>query len=309
MSEAQVVEQSKQADNVVTSDNSADFYASKLGLATEPSPTAADTVEETPASEPAAKDGESEPVQAEENATGTEEQKPIPKIEKRFDKLTKQRAEAEARAAEAQRRAEELEARLAALEGQRVQQQAPVGNSKPQPDEYPDAFKYAEALAEWSANEAVARREKEIKQQQEQAKQQEVIKTWQQKLESVKAELPDYEEMVASSSVVVSNEVRDAILESDVGPRILYELASDDELAEKITNMSTIGALRMIGKLEAKFEAKAEEPAKRKPVAAKSNAPAPINPLRGTSSKSVYTDGEQIDYQAWKAGRRAGKIR
>ena len=99
------------------------------------------------------------------------------------------------------------------------------------------------------------------------------------------------------------------VLESDVGPRILYELASDDDLADKLTKASTASALKMIGKLEAKFEAKAEEPAKSKPVAVKSNAPAPINPLRGTGSQSVYTDGEQIDYQAWKAGRKNGKIK
>ena len=133
--------------------------------------------------------------------------------------------------------------------------------------------------------------------------------TWQQKLDAVKAELPDYEDMVASSTIAVSNEVRDAILESDVGPRILYELASDDELGAKIANLSTAQALKMIGKLEAKFESKDEEPAKSKPVAVKSNAPKPINPIRGTGSQSVYTDGEQIDYQAWKAGRKLGKIR
>ena len=307
MSEANVAE--RLASNVVTSENVVEWNVNKLGLATEPAQTAAETVEETPVSEPVAKEGQSEPAVTEQETTETEERKPNPKLEKRFSELTKARKAAEEQAAQERSAREALEARLQALEGQQSNKKTNEVNTKPQPDDYADAFRYAEALAEWSANEAVARREQEIKQQAEQAKQQEVMKTWQQKLEAVKAELPDYEDMVASSTVAVSDAVRDAILESDVGPRILYELASDDELGAKIANLSTAQALKMIGKLEAKFEVQAEEPAKSKPVAVKSNAPKPINPIRGTGSQSVYTDGEQIDYQAWKAGRKLGKIR
>ena len=117
--------------------------------------------------------------------------------------------------------------------------------------------------------------------------------------------------MVASSTVTVNDTVRDAILESDVGPRILYELASDDEMAEKLSTMTTSSALKLIGKLEAQFE-KTEAPAKaeRKSVAAKSNAPEPIRPLRSTGGVAdVAMDGEKLSFQQWKAGRRAGKIR
>jgi len=307
MAEANVAE--RLATNVVTSENLVEWNVNKLGLATEPAETAAETVEETPVSEPVAEEGESEPAVTEQETTETEERKPNPKLEKRFSELTKARKAAEESAAQERQAREALEARLAALEGQSAPQKAQNVNLKPSPDDYADAFKYAEALAEWSANEAVARREQEIKQQAEQAKQQEVLKTWQQKLDAVKAELPDYEDMVASSTVSVNDAVRDAILESDVGPRILYELASDDELGAKIANLSTAQALKMIGKLEAKFEVQAEEPAKSKPVAVKSNAPKPINPIRGTGSQSVYTDGEQLEYQAYRAARKAGKIR
>lgn len=306
MAEAQVAE--RLATNVVTSENLVEWNVNKLGLATEPAETAAETVEETPESEPVAEEGQSEPAVTEQETTETEERKPNPKLEKRFSELTKARKAAEEQAASERAAREALEARLAALEGQKAPQVQSV-NTKPQPDDYADAFKYAEALAEWSANEAVARREQEMKQQAEQAKQQEVMKTWQQKLDATKAELPDYEEMVASSTVAVSDAVRDAILESDVGPRILYELASDDELGAKIATLSTAQALKMIGKLEAKFESKDEEPARSKPVAVKSNAPKPINPIRGTGSQSVYTDGEQLEYQAYRAARKAGKIR
>ena len=302
MSEAQVVDQPKQASSIVTSENLADFNADKLGLASESSPTAA-TVDENPV-EPAAEKGQSEPELAEDEATGTEEKKQNPKLEKRFSELTRQRKEAEAKV-------KELEERLAARENNQAPTQAPESNRKPTPDDYKDAFEYAEALADWSAEQALARREQEIKQKEVEAKRATVIKTWQEKLDATKAEIPDYEVMVASSSVSVNDTVRDAIVESDVGPRILYELASNDDLAEKLSSMTTASALKLIGKLEVQFE-KIEEPAKaeKKTVAAKSKAPEPIRPLRSTGGVAdVVTDGNDLSYQQWKAARQAGKIR
>ena len=303
MSEAQaVIEQPRQASSLVTSENLADFNADKLGLASESSPTAAE-VDENP-SEPAADKGQSEPKLADDEATGTDEKKQNPKLEKRFSELTKARKEAEARNVE-------LEKRLAALESNRPAQVEAESNRKPTPDDFKDAFEYAEALADWSAENALARREQEVKQKEVEAKRDTVIQTWQQKLEATKAELPDYEVMVASSTVSVNDTVRDAILESDVGPRILYELASDDELAEKLTGLTTAGALKLIGKLEAQFE-KTDAPAKaeKKTVAAKSKAPEPIRPLKSTSGVAdVGMDGNDMSYQQWKAARQAGKIR
>ena len=303
--ESQVVDQPNQAGTVVTSENLAEFNANKLGLASEQSPTVADTVDEESSSEPAADTGQSEPKLAEDDATGAEEKKQNPKLEKRFSELTKARKEAEARA-------EELEKRLAALESNPApQQRQQESNQKPTPDEFKDAFEYAEALADWSAEQALVRRDQEVRQREAETQKQKVIQTWQQKLEVTKAELPDYEEMVASSTVAVSDAVRDAIIESDVGPRILYELASDDDLAEKLTTMSIPSALKLIGKLEAQFE-KTEAPAKaeKKTVAAKSNAPEPIKPLRSTGGiADVAIDGEKLSFQQWKAGRLAGKIR
>lgn len=312
MSEAQVaevIEQPKQASSIVTSENLADFNANKLGLASESSPTAAE-VDENP-SEPAAKDGQSEPKLADDEATGTEDKKQNPKLEKRFSELTKARKEAEAQAAEERAKREGLEARLAALESIKAPGKEPESNQKPTPDEFKDAFEYAEALANWSAEQALVRREQEVKQKEVEAKREKVIQTWQQKLEATKAEFADYEDMVASSNVTVNDTIRDAILESDVGPRILYELASDDEMAEKLSTMTTSSALKLIGKLEAQFE-KTEAPAKaeKKTVAAKSKAPEPIRPIRSTSGVAdVGMDGNDMSYQQWKAARQAGKIR
>lgn len=313
MSEAAEV---KTASNVVTSENLAEWTANKLGLATEEAPVVADeTVEETPVeSEPIeAVESESEPKEVEQEANPTEERKQNPKLEKRFSELTKQREQLRKEAEAAKAEAERLKAEMESLRSGTQQPITQSTDEKPQPHQFQDAFEYAEALAEWSADQAVMRAKQEEQQRKQEEERQKLITSWQQRLESVKSELPDYDEMVASSDVVVSDEIRDAILESDVGPRILYELAQNDDLAKKITSSNLITALREIGKLEAKFEAKTEDKAESKPVVAKSKAPEPIKPLRatgGVADVKVDTNGQfHGTYAQWKEARRAGRIR
>ncbi len=318
MSEAQAVEQPKTAGNVVTSENLAEWTMNRLGLATEEAPVEAEAVEESPESEPIVEaEGESE-LESEPEAKVTEERKQNPKLEKRFSELTKARKEAEAKA-EAERQArEELEARLREYEERNAPQQKvedPIG-AEPRADQFDDAFEYAKALAEWSAEKALYDRDQQEAVRRAEEERSKVLKTWSEKLAKAKPNLPDFDEIIESTQVVVSNEVRDAIIESDVGPEILYHLANlDGEEAEKFQALPVHKALREIGKLEAKFEkqAIAEEKPVSKPVTQKSKAPAPLSPIRATGSAMetpIGSDGEfHGSYQAWKAARKAGKIR
>ena len=281
--------------DVLTSENSAEFYANKLGLA-EDSPT------EAVETEPVAEIEQSEPVVENEEKV-TEE--PKPKVKMRFDEVTKQRDIAKQEAEQARIRTQELEQELKAIKSQAVLKEQ-SRDEKPRPDQFVDAFEYAEALADWSAENAVMRARQEDVEKMKQAERAKVIDTWNKKLEATKSELPDFDDMVASSDVVVSDQVRDAILESDVGPRILYHLAENQDLAEKISKSSLITALREIGKLEAKFEK--TEPVKS--VAQKSKAPAPISPIKaGTSEQAIITDTDKMTYSQYKAMRQAKRIR
>ena len=253
MSEAEVV---RTASNVVTSENLADFHAEKLGLASEEAPVEAAPVEETPDTEPAVEaQTESEP-EAETEAEVTDKPKQNPKLEKRFSELTKRAKQAEADKAALEARLQEHEAKVAPP----VPTEKDILGEKPQASQFQDAFEYAEALAEWSAEKAILEREKQEADRKVAEERNKVIQSWTQKLEKAKADLPDFDDMVASSNVQVRDEVRDAILESDVGPQILYHLASDDELANKIATMPVHKALKELGKLEVQFERK-EAPA------------------------------------------------
>ena len=297
----------KEAGQVLTSENAAEFYANRLGLAESDSEPVA--VEEA---EPVAEESQSEPKEAEKEANQEGERKQNPKLEKRFSEITKQREEARQEAQRERQARVDLEQRLAALEQNRQPQQQAVNiDQEPQPSQFSDAFEYAKALAEYSTEKALAERDRQQAMAREQEAQQKIIQSWAQKVQAAKAELPDFDDLVASSDVVVNNAVRDAILESDVGPKILYHLAENNDLAKKIAGLSPNAALREIGKLEARFEVNPET--KQTAPVVRSKAPAPIQPIRGGQGQAdvpISANGEfHGSYQAWKAARKSGKIR
>ena len=294
----------KEAGQVLTSENAADFYSTRLGLADEqqtPVAEVSEPVEEAPQSE----------TSEEDEAKPTEERKQNPKLEKRFSEITKQRELARQEAAQERAAREKLEAEVAELRKQGKPQEAKPVDAKPQPSQFTDAFEYAEALADWSTEQALVRRDKEDAERRADAERQKVISSWAAKVAAAKADIPDFDDMVASSGVAVSDPIRDAILESDAGPQILYYLAKDDDAAKRITSMSPNAALREIGRLEARFEKQTQnEPSE--PVV-RTKAKPPINPIRSANSSmeaSVDSNGQfHGSYQAWKAQRKAGKIR
>ena len=290
----------KEAGQVLTSENSAEFYANRLGLANQPEVEAVQTepTEEVERSEPEIEEKEQE-----------EKPKANPKLERRFSEITKQREEARKEAQQERQAREALEARLAALERQPAPQ-APKVDEEPQPSQFNDAFEYAKALAEYTADKRIAEMKQDEAKAKAEAERQKVIDQWASKVQKAKADLPDFDDIVASSDVVVNDDIRDAILESDVGPQILYHLAENDDVAKKIAGLSAKQALREIGKLEAKFEVKETVPETKTIV--RSKAPAPIQPLRGSSPADVplSSNGEwHGTFQAWKEARKAGKIR
>lgn len=282
------------ASNLVTSDTLAEFTAQKLGLV-----EAAPVAEET--SEP-------EPQVSEEVTDEPKEKKPNPKLERRFSDLTKQREQARAEAQREREAREALETRLKELEAKA--NPAPQDtNQEPQPEQFADMYEYAKALAEYTADKRLDERDREEKARKAAAEQEGKFKAWADRVNAAKNDLPDFEDMVQSSDVRISDPVRDAIIESEHGPKILYYLAENNEYAKKLSEMSVVSAVREIGKIEARFE-------RTKPESKSVNvskAPAPISPIRG----AVNTVDANVDangvfhgtYQQWKAARQAKRIR
>ena len=288
----------------VTSDNLQEFQLKRMGLA-QPEPTL----------EPVEVKEESDAVKADEENTQDEEvheteKKGNPKLQKRFSELTKQREDARQEAAKERERAAALEARLQALEKPKEKVQEVF--EKPVASQFTDAFEYAEKLAEWSAQNALNQRDKIEAEKAAKAEADKVLNTWNQRIADTKKEMADFDDVISASDVKVSDQVRDAILDSDVGPKILYHLANNPKDADKLASMSVLGALREIGRLEERLTKPAvkEEPEPEKVQVSK--APAPITPLKNASvpMDKISSDGEFSGTPAeWRALRKAGKIK
>ena len=315
--------QERVAANVVTSDNLAEFTARKLGLVDaqpEATEAPADKGETQVADEPdnqadqSDSDGEGNEATVEDDQ---KERKANPKIERRFSEITKQREAAREEARKEREAREALEARLKELET-KVNPPAKAQDDfgpEPKPEEFNDMFEYAKALAEYTADKKLMERDQAEANRKAAEQRAQFEKSWADRVNAARSELPDFDDMVQSSDVSISDPVRDAIMESDVGPKILYHLAENPDFARKLGEGSVISALRQIGRLEAQFEKaapKASEP-EVKSTAVKSKAPAPISPIRGALSKTdnnVDADGNfHGTFAQWKAARQNRLIR
>jgi hypothetical protein len=285
----------KEAENILTSSNAAEFYAERLGLAEQDETEAVNP-------EPEEVEEQSKP-EAKEEANDTEVDKPKDKLNKRFEKVSRRAEEAEARSRELENRIKEYEARNAP-------EQAQVSlEGKPDVSQFNDIQEFEKALIDWSTENALKQRDIQEAQSKLQAEQEKIGKSWAKKLEQAKTEIKDFDDVVQSANTVVSDEIRDSILESEVGPQILYHLASNEDFAQSLTEMPLRKALIELGKLEVRFERK-EEP---KATVTRSKAPSPISPLTGGKAGAdvlVDTDGQfHGTFAQYKAARQAGRLR
>lgn len=294
---------------VLTSENSASFYAHKLGIVPEPpedSDIGTAAVESandaTPA--PAGKAAQQEPPE-------TKQDEGKQKLNLRFSELTKQRDEQKAKADAETERANLAERRAAEAEAKLTPPQPQVLGEPPKKEQFSNDDEFIQASVDY-----------EIDKRDFERKAQETVDAYVKRQNAFKAENPDFEVALAKAAdLQVSNDVRDAIIESEVGPRILLHLAQNPEFVVKLAHLPIKTQMREIGKLEAKLEAlpaKADAPQAPpvKPAAAAqeiSRAPAPITPLKGsdtTPDVKVDSNGEFYGTAAeYRAARKAGKIK
>ncbi len=287
---------------VVTSDNLAEFNAKALRL---------DIPE--PVKEPEAKPepGKEPEVKAEE-----EHEEPESPDDKKKNRLSKRMQELANQRRDALERAERAEARLKEFEESRQETkpaEKKATNGKPEPSQFKDDFEYAEALANWTVDQREAAREAERAKSELQKAEEARQKTWQKRQQEYAKEVADYQDVMASipDTVKMHQVVLDAITDSEMGPQVLYHIASNPEIAESWNDLSPVMALRALGKLEGQLE-KAKEP---KPIEVKkevSKAPPPITPVEGktTPDNLVSSDGEfKGTYAQFKALRESGKIK
>ena len=243
------------------------------------------------------------PPETQAETTEQQEARKQSKFQRRLDRQKTARIEAETRAKIA-------EERLAKLEAQSQQQQ---GSDEPKEADFADYTQYTRALAKYEAQQVVkAEREEAAKAQQGKEKQQQanavtekVAKAWAEREASFQAATKDYEAVVQPFAdeelQSFPMQTRMAIVESDVGPALLYHLAQNPDVVERIADLSPVRQIAELGKLETKLSM---------PARKTTSAPAPASTTSG--NRSVTQDlskMSQAEYEAYRAKQGASWAR
>jgi hypothetical protein len=241
--------------------------------------------QESEASEDDAKDESGEPREKEQKGFG-----------KRISKLVKKN----------QNMSKELEywkEQAMAAKGQKPEaaerKSAPEGDKEPNPNDFESYEEFQRASIEYGAKKALGPALDEIKKMlggsKSESEAEKASKTFEKRAKDFAKDHKDYAEaMKALSGIEVDQSVEQAILLSDHGPALLYELGKNPDLAEEIAELPPILQFKEIVKLEQKIEA-------RKTAAPKTTkAPPPPKPVGSKSEgkKSIYDPSlSQAEYE------------
>lgn len=219
---------------------------------------------------------------------------------KRQSRRARSNARKAAELAEARTEARMLREQLAKQEAQPQQyQDAPA----PKRDDFPDYEAYLEARADWRADQKVSaalkadreERQKTERRGEQSADSRKAAEAWSKRETAFQKATDDYEDAVGpfveDDLQSFSGEARRAIIESEVGPQVLYHLSKHPDDAERIADLSPLRQVAELGKLETKLSAPVKKP---------SNAPAPPNPLNSgkTASSGITGNESQAEYEA-----------
>lgn len=250
-------------------------------------------------------------------------------LNQRFSELTKARKEAEEKAAkqaEETRAAREARDRAQDEARQLREKYEPAKKDelgpKPARAQFTSDDDFEKALMDWTADKTRMEDASKAEEERQARQAADTAKAWQDRQAKFKADTADYDDTIKNSDVKVSDQVRDAIFDSDVGPQILYHMAKNPDVAVKIGEMTVPRALKEIGRLEAQLggdnskggEKKESKETPKTALAEISKAPAPISPLRNAGAPVVQLSGndevpKNMTYEDWKALRKAGKIK
>lgn len=190
-------------------------------------------------------------------------------VQPRIDELTRARREAE------------REATYWKQVAQGTQSPAQAAPQRPVPENFEKYDDYIDALTDWKAEAAVAKRmEADSTRKVAETRAQ----TFAERQTQARTAMPDYDEVVGGSDTPIANHVGEVILESDLGPQLAYHFAKNPDVLQRLNGMNPTAAAREIGRLEATLSAKPATPAA--PTKKVSNTPAPAGTL-GTQGRAT----------------------
>lgn len=225
------------------------------------------------------------------------------RAEKRIGRLTKRAKTAESRAEKAERENAELKQKLASINAE---------STKPKPEDFDDHDDYLKARDKWKAD---SEPKEDKKEKPLSSEEQDFLDARDLVLESAE-ELghKDWEKLIRNEDLRMTQPMILAMADTDIPGEIAYYLGKNPDEAAKIAELKPFRQASEIGKLEAKLVADAEASGKApepepepKPSKRQSNAPDPIDPLKGKdASEKKPEDMSFKEYEQYRAKQEQG---
>lgn len=178
---------------------------------------------------------------------------------------------------------------------------------KPKAEHFESHEEYVDALTDWKIEQKEKDREVKLQHLKLKSEYENRVQTFQSKVAEFSIINNDFQEVVSEvDDIPLSLEIQEAILSSDFGPNIMYELAKNREELQRISRLSGISAAREIGKIEAQFNrdnSKSNSVQDRKIT----KAPPPIIPVGSKNSARIEKSPDEMSFQEYKKWRETKK--
>jgi hypothetical protein len=244
-------------------------------------------------------------------------------VRQKIDKKHRQMKEAEEfarsealRAMAAERRAEQLQQELEAVKKSGPAPAKSEAPKEPKPDDFATVAEYTDALVSYRVDQRLreeqSKRESEAAEREKEAR----LREFGQRLGVAQTKYDDFGEVLNSIKGTelerVHSDVTEYIQESEQGAELLYHLAKNPDVLDRLRKLSPRRFIAELGKLEAKWEqpapAKEETPTltevattTARPV---SKAPAPIAPIDSSGIAPVAKKPEEMSVAELREFRR-----
>lgn len=257
-------------------------------------------------------DDDSEKAAADKDASQKDKPKSKGGWQRRIDKKTAENSDLKRQLAAREQELERLRS-LAAPKGNAsgTETKAADASKEPNPDDFTTHADFVKALTKWEVAESRKAERAEADKAKVLTERQQVVKAYEEREKAFAKEHDDYQEVLDGvTDIQASPAMIEAIVTSEVGPALAYDLASNREEFERISKLSPGAAAREMGKIEARLTSQGSEGKKPEPKTTK--APKPLDPVGGKGAsvdKDIYNAANltQKEYEAIRAKQRASQ--
>jgi hypothetical protein len=182
---------------------------------------------------------------------------------------------------------------------------AAPADGRPAQEDFETYDAFQEAVMDWKVQTKIAEHEAgraRIERESAQQRAQEtLVATHSARIDAFRSEHEDFDAVVErGKDLPITRPMQDAVLNSDVGPGLMYHLCQHPEECDRISEMHPMMAIKEMGKLEARIEAAQTGPVSSAETVTR--APRPIKPVGGGATASTVPL-DQLPYQEFKRMR------